>query len=432
MRSETSALGVKKILSIFILSLILSGFYAQNTTSANNSKTYFRVTAYYSPLPNQKYYIKGNYIAEKRMNGQWIRWASGKRVFSGMIAAPSNYRFWTKIYLKWLWVWEVADRGQAIVKAWERNFRHDRLDIWVGYGDEGLRRAMYWGNRVIKWKIVDSNSKVTIDYNDIPAPSWAVPKTKQTRPYIKNNTIIKNNIKKIQKTDFELSLEEKLQFFNSKIKNTDWVKSLQKKLKDLNLYFWKIDWNYMNIIKIITDYQIERNLIQFKWEIGTWNFWPKTRASLKKDYREFLVKKEKENKKIQEFERQINYLKTKSEKKANHTLKNIWNPRVGDISHWVRALQKTLNKLGYFEHKDTAIFATKTKQAILDYQLSKNIISNIYEIWAWNIWPNTKKQMLSDLAKLKFLDKIEKNIELSYYYNNKETKIVQIEKNKEM
>jgi len=57
----------------------------------------FVVTAYYSPLPNQKKYNTGTLAAEKRLQGNGTNGASGKPVFDGMLAAPSTYKFGTKI-----------------------------------------------------------------------------------------------------------------------------------------------------------------------------------------------------------------------------------------------------------------------------------------------------------------------------------------------
>ena len=408
---------MRKILSIIILILVLSGFYIQNTSAS--STWYFRVTAYYSPLPGQKYYIKWNYWAEKKMNWEWIRWASGKKVFSGMLAAPAKYSFGTKIYLKWLWIWEVADRGGAIVKAWERNFKHDRIDIWVWYWDEGLRRAMYWGNRVIKWNIIKYGNKPSINYKKIPSPTWAIPKTKQSP-----HSVSPKRRELATKSEFELKLESELKIFNKKIDTKEETKILQEKLTNLWLYNWKLDWNYSNIKNIISSYQLKNKLIKYIWDTWTGYFGPKTRANLKKDYKKYLENIEIENKKIKEFEKNLNLLKIDSEKQAKSILKNIWNVKFWEVSHSVRELQKTLKKLGYFEYKDTAIFWKKTKQAILNYQLDKKIIANIYVPWTWIFWPNTKAQFLNDLANQILWEKISKNTELTQYYTNKKNKVI--------
>lgn len=60
----------------------------------------FIATAYYSPLPDQKYYLRGNYEAEVILNGKGTHGASGKPVFKGMLAAPKGYDFRTKIWIE--------------------------------------------------------------------------------------------------------------------------------------------------------------------------------------------------------------------------------------------------------------------------------------------------------------------------------------------
>lgn len=77
---------IQKILSYLTLLVLVFSFAPQNTSASGDG--YFVVTAYYSPLPNQKHYLKGNYEDEKRLNGQGIAGASGRPVFSGMLAAP--------------------------------------------------------------------------------------------------------------------------------------------------------------------------------------------------------------------------------------------------------------------------------------------------------------------------------------------------------
>ena len=408
---------MKKILSIITLILLFSGFYSQNTSAKN--KKYFRVTAYYSPLPNQRHYLRGNYWSELLMNWKWIRWASWKKVFSGMLAWPSSYRFWTKIYLKWLWVWEVADRGWAIVHAGERKFKYDRIDIWVWFWDEWLRRAMYWGNRVVEWYFVKRNSKVNINYKKIPAPYWAIPKTKKTR---KINYLYNKKVIKPIKSQFEINLEKELKIFNKKIENSKETKILQEKLKNLWLYNWKIDWNYNNIKKIIANYQLEKKLIKKIWDPWTAYFWPKTRASLKKDYKNYLIKKEEEKKQIQKFEEKIKKLKDSSAQKAKNKLKQIWNVKYWEISPWVRELQKTLKILWFFDYKDTAIFWAKTKKALINYQLKSKVIANTYVPWTWHFGPATKKQLLNDLANIYLIEEISKNDDLLNYYKKKKSK----------
>jgi hypothetical protein len=43
----------------------------------------------------------------------------------------------------------------------------------MGYGDEGLLRANFWGKRKVYGYVVDSGNSTSLDYYDIPAPKWA-------------------------------------------------------------------------------------------------------------------------------------------------------------------------------------------------------------------------------------------------------------------
>ena len=401
---------LKKITSIFLIIILSIGVniaFAKNT-----NKKYFRITAYYSPVKWQKYYMKWDYLSEIKMNWKWIKWASWKRVFSGMLAWPKKYKFWTKIYLKWLWIWEIADRGWAIVEAWKRNFKYDRIDLWCWYWEEGLRRALYWGNRVVEWYIVSPKRKTTINIKKIPAPYWTTYKLKLQK-YFK-----KKHIKK-QKTKFEKLLEKELEIFNHKLKDKNDTKELQKRLSDLGLYNWKIDWNYNNIKEIIAKYQLNHKLIKYYWQAWTWYFWPKTRASLKKDYKKYLIAQEQKRKKIEAFEKKLDLLKSKAKNKAQKTIKKLAYLKKWDISKDVRILQKVLKKIWYFDYKDTAIFWIKTKQALIKYQLEKQIIKNTYEPWTWIFWPNTKKQLIKDYSYILFWEEIIKDKELTDYYKQK-------------
>lgn len=122
--------------------------------AAEGETTKFIVTAYYSPLPGQSFYLKGNYEAEKRLNGNGTHGASGAPVYTGMIAAPKSYDFGTQIFFEGLGVGTVSDRGGAIVEAWDRGQAYDRIDIWMGHGEAGLRRALAWGRREVTGTIL--------------------------------------------------------------------------------------------------------------------------------------------------------------------------------------------------------------------------------------------------------------------------------------
>ena len=327
---------------------------------------FFIVTAYYSPLPNQKYYLKWNYEAEKRLNWEWIKWASGKWVFSWMLAWPKNYRFWTKIYLEWLWVWAIEDRWWAIVNAWKRGYWYDRIDIWVWYWDEWLRRALYWWKRKIKWKIIDSNSKITLNYNNLKSPLWVTNKLVKTK-----------KVKSI-----------KDEYYN-----------LQDILTKLWLYNWDIDWDYLKIKEIIISYQIDKKIIKSRYSYWAWYYWPKTRKNIKQDFDLYLEKENYKNLLLEKY----NQIEKMLLEKVNVEITQIWSINYWNSSFGVRIFQKKLSKLWYFKEKDTAFFWDITKKSLINYQIEKNIISNSNEQWAWIFWPKTKKQLKKDLKQL-YLD----------------------------
>ena len=107
---------LKRYSYIFASFLAFFSFHGDSGYAASITQE-FIVTAYYSPLPDQNFYLKGNYEAEKILNGNGTNGASGKPVFVGMIAAPKTYNFGTRIDFEGLGVGIVEDRGGAIVKA---------------------------------------------------------------------------------------------------------------------------------------------------------------------------------------------------------------------------------------------------------------------------------------------------------------------------
>ena len=353
---------MKKILAAIIITLLLVPNFILKAEAKNT--WYFVVTAYYSPLPNQNFYLTWNYKSEKRLNWQWIRWASWKWVFSGMLAGPKNYKFWTNIYLEWLGVWEISDRWWAIVSAWNRWYRNDRIDVWVWYGDEWLRRALYWWKRTIKWRIINKNNEVTLDYNIISAPKWATTWLK-TVPNIFKKWI-------------------------GKWSNYTNVVKLQTLLKETWLYNWKMDWIYNNtIIDIIYSFQIKNWLIK-SWRsywAGYW--WWTTRKLFLKKYLNW------------DFDKNTSY-----KKEIINTKKelNIFSWPVNNIDK-IKKLQEILNALGYYNWKITWV-KKDIIDPIYDFQKSQGIVKYTYSPWAWSYWPKTRSSLEKEYKI--YQDKIEK------------------------
>lgn len=392
--------------------------YLPVASATQGEDSYFVVTAYYSPLPNQEYYITGDYQKELRLNGQWIAWASGKGVFSGMIAAPWKYSFWTKIYLDWLGIWSVEDRWWAIVPAGERWYSYDRIDVWMGYGDEWLRRANFWWKRKVYGYVVDPGNTTTINYKNVPAPNWAITGLKKAGSNVSVSLPITTTYDQEPISSvFDVSL--------AIWSNAESISEMQSIFNEM--WFMSreyIDWEYdIATIENIVDFQLKYEIISNGYETWAWSFWPKTRAKLKELYDVYVVEKIENEK----FLEQIEIIKQNAQENAQQYIDSLLIPKYGDISPATRELQKTLALLGHFNYKDTAIFGVKTKNSIVEYQLKKEIIWDISDIWAWLLWPKTRESIVSDLAEIYFLNSLrdeeltEKYTQLNIKWNLQDT-----------
>jgi 3D (Asp-Asp-Asp) domain-containing protein len=338
---------LKSIFFMIIALLWLSNFL-QNTVSTTN-ETYFIITAYYSPLPNQKYYITWSYRWDIRLNGKWHTTASWKPVKVWILAAPTKYPFWTKIYFNRYGIATVEDRWWAIVKAWIRWHEHDRIDIWMWYGDEWLMRAKRWGKRSIKWKVVSRNSEVSLKFS-------------------KN---VLNNIENIKVNP-------------DNHKNRD-VKRLQENFKKLWLYNWKIDWKYGSIKNALIKFQVKNRVIRSINSLDAWWFWPKTYITLLKRYwsKDILVRQK--NIKIIETNPKVQIILNHEEIKLN------WDePQIEEI----KKLQRLFKKLWMYDWSIDWKF-NSIKRKLLDFQKQAWIIKQDNSWWAWYFWEKTKAALVN-------------------------------------
>lgn len=127
-----------------ILTVLLVLLARADAVSAGGGvQKHFVITAYYSPLPGQCCYVTGSEEGDRTLNGHGTHGADGTPVYAGMAAAPASYAFNTRIALPGIGTVTVHDRGGAIVEQGQS----DRLDLWMGSGEEGLARAMAFGVR---------------------------------------------------------------------------------------------------------------------------------------------------------------------------------------------------------------------------------------------------------------------------------------------
>lgn len=143
------------------------------------------VTAYYSPEPDQCCYFRGSYEDEIIFNGEGTHGADKTPVYEGMLAAPKEIPFGTRINLPGIGVGTVHDRGGWINMVDDGNASIAHIDIWVGRGEEGLARALAWGSKRMTATIFPAGTDLpdeSIVLNSLPAPSSALNIAKSEEP----------------------------------------------------------------------------------------------------------------------------------------------------------------------------------------------------------------------------------------------------------
>ncbi len=340
-----------KILKSLLFSLIIILWlfnFQDNIVNANN-ETSFIVTAYYSPLPNQKKYVTWSYLWDKRLNWEWHTTASGKKVYTWILAAPKKYPFWTKIYFEGFWVWAVEDRWWAIVKAWINWHEHDRIDIWMWYGDEWLQRALKWWKRTIKWRVVSRKQEVNLKF-------------------AKNILEGLENIK-----------------VNPETHKQEEVKKLQENFKKLKLYSWKIDWKYESIKKDLINYQLKERIIRSTNDEAAGWFWPKTYVALLRRFwsKDILIRQE--GFEITETNPNVQIILWFPEIKLN------WDKPEREE---VKKVQELFKKLWMYSWNIDWDF-NKIKRILLDFQKKAWIIKHDNSWWAGYFWEKTKAALIT-------------------------------------
>jgi peptidoglycan hydrolase-like protein with peptidoglycan-binding domain/3D (Asp-Asp-Asp) domain-containing protein len=176
------------LLSAFVLSLlpfpaIGAASVADKIAMGQPFEQQFVLTAYYSPLPDQCCYVLGSLIADQEMNGMGVAGADGTKVYAGMVAAPPSLPFGTRLSIDGLGVVTVHDRGGAIQ---EQN-GIVRIDVWAGFGEEGLARALAFGVKRLTgtiYPITSPQPDEKFNLADLPAPPERI------RPYFAESTTL--------------------------------------------------------------------------------------------------------------------------------------------------------------------------------------------------------------------------------------------------
>jgi peptidoglycan hydrolase-like protein with peptidoglycan-binding domain len=312
------------IISVLFLSGQISAGISFTKAAAQPYQRTFIVTAYYSPIEGQEFYVTGSLASDKRLNGNGTNGADGTPVYSGMIAAPGIYSFGTRVSCPGYIDGEIHDRGGAIVKAGQRGYAHDRLDFWAGHGDAALKTALYWGKRTLTCTVYPPGTSPDFQqYVSLPnAPkTYGKPQMAQRAPNIVQTSAVTARYKSIL-NDLGYDAEDKA----SRIA-----------------------------------FQIRHGIIDSPTEAVAGNVGPATKSKLD------------------------------SIAGGNKTIQIKEGLEEGDVNSDVRQLQEHLIELGYLNTASTAIFGPATKEALIAFQMDKDLIDSAEHPAAGYVGPGTSK-----------------------------------------
>ena len=359
---------LKKIAVYLVILAIISPLTAFNVKADQPmEKRMLLITAYYSPLPNQRFYIRGNYEADIRFNGRGTNGADGTEVFDGMLAAPSTYPFGTRVTIPGLGVGEVHDRGGRI-NAYKS---HDRIDIWMGRGEEGLSRALNWGARLIEGEVYFSPHQVE------PGLSYSSISSKLTDSRIKqlmNKTVQSPKVFDKPETSTATTVAQPV----NKVNETE---ELQKALTTFGYYHGDINGVYDEQTKeAVTVFQLIEGVISVRGELGTGNFGPKTRVALKEKLQGYNSEYEKDIKRLEENQSMLK--------------QNLGTNAEGSE---VLALQRMLWELGYYSGELSGSYNLETIGAVFDFQKKHRIVQTEYDRGAGYYGNKTHEALVASL-----------------------------------
>ncbi len=376
---KTNMKVLKKISLISMMLLIAFPMSLLGMERANSEELYpytqkFKISAYYSPLPCQVRYSTGSYHAEIRLNGSGVNGADGTPVYPGMIAAPRTYSFGTKMNIPGIGTTAVHDRGGAIVVAGQRSEEYDRLDVWMGYGDKGLNRALRWGKRVVDVTVYGHDDSVSeaITLSDYSS-SESIPNDCVLEEYDPVEVAKVVATKPVAKAS-DGSLMATLAIGSS----GQAVFDLQHELSRLNFYRGDVTGFYGEFTEhAVFKFQQSQGIVGTKNDAGAGVFGPATRGNMNKiiaarNYRNTLVADANPGEvKVSVIAKELDY--------------GISDPEV-------KKLQEYLKKNGFFRGVlITDYFGDSTRDALLEFQIEKGIVDSSDEHGAGRVGPSTLK-----------------------------------------
>ena len=301
-------------------------------------------TGYYSPLEGQDFYVTGSLAGDKRLNGNGTNGASGAEVFMGMAAGPRSLPFGTKVYIPGTGLLNVQDRGGAIIATeTEDGETINRIDIWMGKGEEGLSRALNWGKRTHVCTYFPPDVEVSPGHEtgtlNLPA---ATPLPKNQDP----------------------------------LSQKSWAEKLQTALKNAGYYEGEITGEYDEATRqALVDFQVDNNIVRSPTSYGAGYYGPETQAVLK----QVLTGEEVTSTELP---------------KAMENKNTVVLLERGDRGEEVSEVQEKLKEAGFFTHPYiTDLYGQVTEDAVYSFQVSEGLIRSRDDQGAGQFTEDTKEAL---------------------------------------
>jgi len=362
----------QKIIAGF-LTLSIFATLAPISFAENDFEPYdatFVISAYYSPLPNQRVYFRGSYEADIRLNGNGTNGADGTQVYPGMLAAPKTYPFGMKVEIPGLGVGAIHDRGGAIVVAGERAIAtHDRLDVWMGRGEVGLARALQWGVRTVHAKVYPASATI--------AESFTLPTT--------GSTFLA-----------DLLLDS----------SGDDVLQLQNELKTYGYFRDPVNGFYdEGTARAVLGYQLARKIVASADDSGAGIFGSATRESLNSEIfqrswtppNSLLIATANTASGISIPTVSKTISSTTLTKTTTTSSRFPTTLSLGDRGDFVREMQIALTEAGFYECEVNGIYDEKMEECVFDFQSENEILTDRDEFGAGFFGEKTRQKLVSVL-----------------------------------
>ncbi|MDD4627806.1 MAG: peptidoglycan-binding protein [Candidatus Peribacteraceae bacterium] len=411
----------------------------------------FIITAYYSPVPGQCCYVMGGLQADKVLNGNGVRGADGTEVHPGMIAAPASYAFGTVVVLPGVGRFTVHDRGGAIQ---ELDSGAHRLDIWVGYGEEGLARALAFGVQHIRgtvYPVGGNQPKEKFVMENLPAV------IARLRPFqVAGNSLLSVtprsgeqglSVELLQRSlkdagyfsqrvtgKFGSTTAEALRAFNDafglsnepsdrlseksaatltaavqriaarppvqkavdKTASAQAIRSAQRTLRFLGFYSGRTNGTYDdNLFDAILRFQQKKGLVGSAENAGAGRIGPLTRGKLTESWDRRIVAA------MARRLLALHRVETVLDERGKNVARFL---ETGDNGDQVALLQRLLSDRGFFpSEKINGNYGALTQSAVLKYQMARKLITSESDAGAGQVGPLTLRALRSEERKELYL-----------------------------